>query len=182
MKADLHVHSTASDGTVRPFELVAMALQRGLSVLAIADHDSVSGLPEALAASEGTLLTLVPAVELSASVDGHDVHVLAYHVDPSSPVLLKELGQLRLDRTRRAEEIVAALRADGIAVTMEQVLAFSDGGAVGRSHIARALVGAGEVDSIAGAFKRYIGRGQEYYRSKRSRTPQEVISFIRASL
>jgi predicted metal-dependent phosphoesterase TrpH len=179
MKADLHVHSTASDGTLRPSELIQLALRRGVDVLAIADHDSVSGLEEAFATSSSTSLTVVPAVELSAAVDGYDVHVLAYYVDPLSPELLAELALLREDRRRRAEEMVSALRAGGIPVTMDEVLALSDGGAVGRSHIARALVGSGHAENVASAFKRYIGRGREYYRAKRSRTPMEVIDSVR---
>ena len=180
MKADLHVHSTASDGTLRPSQLVDLALSLGVDILAIADHDSVSGLSEALGASASTSLTLVPAVELSAAVDGYDVHVLAYHVDPSSPRLLAELVTLRQDRMQRAEEIVRALRAGGVSVTMDHVLAFSDGGAVGRSHIARALVSSGHAESVASAFARYIGRGREFYRAKPSRTPIEVVDLIRS--
>ncbi|MEI7814307.1 MAG: PHP domain-containing protein [Coriobacteriia bacterium] len=180
MKADLHVHSTASDGTLSPSQLIALALRRGVDVLAIADHDSVSGLSEAFAAAQNTPLTLIPAVELSASADDYDVHILAYYVDPSSAPLLEELRLLRAGRERRAAQIVEALRAGGIPVTMEHVLAFSSGGAVGRSHIARALVSTGHAESIASAFEFYIGRGRDYYRSKPSRTPEEVVSSVRA--
>ena len=180
MKADLHVHSTASDGTLSPSQLIALALRRGVDVLAIADHDSVSGLAEASAAAQGTPLTLIPAVELSASLDDYDVHILAYYVDSTSAPLLEELRLLRIDRERRATQIVDALRAGGIAVTMDQVLSFSSGGAVGRSHVARALVSTGHADSIASAFERYIGRGRDYYRAKPSRTPEEVVASVRA--
>ncbi len=181
MKADLHVHSTASDGTLSPTELVRLALDRGVDVLAIADHDSVSGLPEALRALEGSIMTLVPAVELSAAVDGFDVHLLAYYVDPDSSALREELKLLRSEREHRAEAIVHALRRDGIPITMDHVLTFSDGGAVGRSHIARALVNSGHADTIAAAFERYIGRGRPYYRAKRSHSPEEVIAMVRTS-
>jgi 3',5'-nucleoside bisphosphate phosphatase len=180
MKADLHVHSTASDGTLTPSEIVSCALTRGVDVLAIADHDSVSGLPEALRALEGTVLTLVPAVELSAASEGFDVHLLAYYVDPHSSELQEVLELLRSEREHRAEAIVCALRKDGIPITMDHVLTFSDGGAVGRSHIARALVSSGHADTIPAAFERYIGRGRPYYRSKRSHSPEEVISMVRA--
>jgi predicted metal-dependent phosphoesterase TrpH len=179
MKADLHVHSTASDGTLSPTELVSLALDAGLDVLAIADHDSVSGLAEARAAAQGTPLTLVPAVELSAAVDGYDVHILAYYVDPESPVLAEELSLLRQNRERRAQAIVSALQAGNIPVTMDDVFRYSAGGAVGRSHIARALVDGGHSDDIASAFGRYIGRDREYYRAKDTRTPTEVITFVR---
>ena len=101
MRADLHVHSTASDGTATPTELVSLALECGVDVLAIADHDSVSGLAEASRAAQGTDLVLVPAVELSAVSDGIDVHILAYFVDPNDPRLAIELADLRAARSRR---------------------------------------------------------------------------------
>jgi len=178
MKADLHVHSTASDGTLRPSELVSLALRRGVDVLAIADHDSVSGLAEAIPAAQEAGLTLIPAVELSAASDGYDVHILAYHVDPRSSVLLDQLRILRLEREQRAEEIVSALRSAGISITMDSVLGFSDGGSVGRSHIARALVSLGHAESIPAAFEGFIGRGCDFYRAKPSRTPEQVIHSI----
>ena len=180
MKADLHVHSTASDGTLSPTELVALALQRGVDVLAIADHDSVSGLSEAVSACKDTSLTLIPAVELSAAQDGYDVHILAYHVDFSSRALLDELRDLRIDRERRARLMVEALRGDGIPINMDDVLELSRGGAVGRSHIARALVLGGHSESIRAAFDNLIGRDRKYYRAKHARTPDRVVASIRA--
>ena len=181
MRADLHVHSTASDGTVAPRDLVRMALERNLDVLAIADHDSVSGVEEAIEAASGTTLTLIPAIEFSSAQGEDHVHVLAYHVDHRSPALLEELDLLRQDRERRAYEMVSALREAGFDVSMDQVLAFSDGGSVGRSHVARALVDAGYADDIGTAFQRYIGRDAEFYRAKRTRTPAEVVASVRAA-
>jgi predicted metal-dependent phosphoesterase TrpH len=179
MRADLHVHSTASDGTATPGELVSLALDCGLDVLAIADHDSVSGLPEAFRAAQGTELTLIPAVELSAVSDGLDIHVLAYFVDPFDPRLVDELVDLRAARSRRAQTMVEALSAAGYAVSLDDVLALSDGGAVGRSHVARALVGSGAAESVSDAFKRLIGRGMPFYVPKDSKSPETVISTMR---
>jgi len=179
MRADLHVHSTASDGTATPSELVLLALARGVDVLAIADHDSVSGLAEAQAAAEGSGLTLIPAVELSAVSDGVDVHILAYFVDPHDERLLAELVDLRAARLRRAQSMVAALSAAGYAVDIDEVLALSDGGAVGRSHVARALVGSGAAESVSDAFQRLIGRGMPFYVPKDSKSPETVISAMR---
>lgn len=178
MRADLHVHSTASDGTSAPTELVALALTHGLDVLAIADHDSVSGLAEAFEAADGTGLTLIPAVELSAVSDGIDVHILAYFVDPTDPRLLTELLDLRTARFRRAQTMVDALADAGHAVSLDDVLALSDGGAVGRSHVARALVGSGAAESVSDAFKRLIGRGMPFYVPKDSKSPEAVISTV----
>lgn len=179
MRADLHVHSTASDGTATPSELVSLALESGLDVLAIADHDSVSGLAEANLAAETTGLTLIPAVELSAVSDGIDVHILAYFVDPADPKLLEELVDLRAARFRRAQAMVEALADAGYAVSLDDVLALSDGGAVGRSHVARALVGSGAAESVSDAFKRLIGRGMPFYVPKDSKSPETVISATR---
>lgn len=178
MKADLHVHSTASDGSLSPSALVALALERGLDALAIADHDSVEGLSEALEAARGSALTIVPAVELSASHGGHDVHVLAYFLDHTDPRLLDHLADLRLSRLRRAEAMVAALRAAGYDVTVDTVLELSCGGAVGRSHIAAALVSAGHAESVSDAFRRLIGRGRPFYVRKDARPPGDVIATI----
>ncbi len=180
MKADLHVHSTASDGTLRPADLVALALQRGLSVLAIADHDSVEGLPEAMGAAADTSLALIPAVELSSvTPDGDDVHMLGYFIRADDAHLLRHLADLRSARLSRAESMVGALNAAGYRVTLDDVLALSEGGAVGRSHVARALVAAGHAESVADAFKRLIGRGRPFYVAKDVRSPQDAIRCIR---
>lgn len=181
MKADLHAHTTASDGTVTPAGLVALALDQGIDILAVCDHDSVEGLPEAFTAAEGTSLLLVPAVELSAVSDARDVHVLGYFIDWSDPQLLAHLADLRDARQRRAVAIVEALTAAGYDLTLDDVLALSDGGAVGRSHVARALVRRGHAESVADAFHRLLGHGMPFYVPKDVRSPEEVISVIRSA-
>ncbi len=179
MRADLHTHTTASDGTVTPSGLVALALDRRLDVLAITDHDSVEGLSEARDACQACGLELIAACELSAVEDGLDVHILAYWVDPTDPALLDHLADLRAARFRRAEAMVGALVDAGFGVTLDDVLALSDGGAVGRSHVARALVHAGHAEDVADAFKRFIGRGRPFYVPKDSRSPIDVVRTIR---
>jgi len=181
LTGDLHVHSTASDGTLSPSELVSAALEKHLDVLAIADHDSVAGLAEAFEAAAGTGLTVIPALELSAVVDGHDVHMLGYFVDHQDPTLLRRLVDMRVARQRRAEAMVGALREAGHDVTIDAVLELSDGGAVGRSHVARALVDAGHAESIRDAFERLIGRGRPFYVGKDTRGPAEAIEAIRSA-
>jgi predicted metal-dependent phosphoesterase TrpH len=178
MKADLHVHSTASDGTLSPSQVVDRAHALGVGVLAISDHDSVEGIPEAAERCVGLGMTLIPAVELSAVQNGRDVHVLAYFVDPTSPDLAEQLSALRAARRARAEEIVAALRAAGHTISLDDVLAMANGGAVGRSHVARTLVEAGHADTIEQAFERFIGRGRPFYVAKRSAHPAEVVAGI----
>ena len=150
-------------------------------MLAIADHDSVAGVAEALASAEGTALTVVPALELSAFADGHDVHMLGYFVDHEDPILLERLADMRTARLRRAEAMVSALREAGHDVTLDAVLELSDGGAVGRSHVARALVDAGHADDIRDAFERLIGRGRPFYVGKDTRGPAEAIEVIRSA-
>ncbi|HSK46450.1 MAG TPA: PHP domain-containing protein [Coriobacteriia bacterium] len=179
MKADLHVHSTASDGTARPADLVALALERGLRVLAITDHDSVEGLPEALDAAKGTPLTLIPALELSAVQEGRDVHILGYFVRHDDAALAAQLADMREARLNRAVSMVRLLGESGYELDVDSVLELSDGGAVGRSHVARALVDAGHAESIRDAFERLIGRGRPYYVSKDARTPAEAIQTVR---
>jgi len=178
VRADLHTHTTASDGTVTPAGLVALALDRGLDVLAITDHDSVEGLAAAAEAASGTSLLLISGVELSAVHEGRDVHVLGYFVDAEDRRLLGHLTDLRAARTRRARSMVDALVEAGYDVTLDEVLALSDGGAIGRSHIARALVRKGHADTVADAFGRLIGRGRPFYVGKDVRSPDEVVGVI----
>jgi hypothetical protein len=181
MRGDLHVHSTASDGTLSPADLVALALERGLRVLAITDHDSVEGVDEALAAAEGTGLLVIPALELSAAQGGHDVHMLGYFVDHHDPVLRQRLSELREARLARARAMVDQLNDAGFDVSITDVLALAEGGAVGRSHVARALVDAGHAEDIKDAFRRLIGRGKPFYVGKEARSAIEAIEIIRAA-
>lgn len=182
MRADLHVHSTHSDGTLSPESLVALALARGVTVLAIADHDSVAGVPAALAAARGTDLTIIPAVELSTvTTDGRDAHMLGYFVDVDDDAFLAHLVDLREARLRRASAMVAALEASGMRVALEDVLEYSAGGAVGRTHVARALVDAGHAADVGDAFRRFIGHGRPFYIAKDVRTPQQAIDMISAA-
>jgi 3',5'-nucleoside bisphosphate phosphatase len=180
MKADLHVHSTASDGTLSPTALLERAYARGVEVLAIADHDSVSGLAEAHKAAQRLGITLINAAELSAVANGRDIHVLAYFVDPTDSRLEDLLRELRASRRARAEAMVAALGEAGFDISFDDVLDIAGGGALGRSHVARALVGAGHAESIRRAFETLIGRDKPFYVPKRSATPDEVIATIRS--
>jgi len=181
MRADLHAHTTASDGTLAPDALVARAIERGLDVLAVTDHDSVAGIAAAVAAARGTALTVVPGVELSAVWEDRDVHVLGYFIDAEDAHLLAHLEDLRLARLHRAEAIVAALREAGYDVRIEEVLDLAGGGSVGRSHVARALVNGGHVPSVPDAFANLLGRGRPFYVSKDVRSPVDVLEVIRSA-
>ncbi|MDI6900371.1 MAG: PHP domain-containing protein [Anaerosomatales bacterium] len=181
MAIDLHIHSTASDGTLAPAALVAMARDAGLRAIAVADHDSVAGVAEALAAGRDAGVIVVPAVELSAGLDARGLHVLGYWIDHTDAALLDTLERLRAERLQRAERMVAELARGGYGITIDDVLARAGGGSVGRAHIAMALVDAGRVESVAAAFGDLIGRGKPYYVPKPVASFAEVIGYIHAA-
>ncbi len=176
---DLHVHSTASDGTLTPEEVVGVALDKGLRALALADHDSVAGIEPALAAAAGSGLVFLPAVEISTDYEATEVHVLGYFLDYHHPELLAKLSAIREAREGRAEKMVALLREHGLHITYEQVLERANGGSVGRPHVAGVLVDSGHVNTPQEAFDRYLGRGRPAYVPRYKLTPQEAIELIR---
>jgi len=179
VRADLHVHSTASDGTLSPSELVVLASRNGISVLSLADHDSVAGVREAVEAAASLGIRVIPAVELSAAVDERSVHILGYFINIADPALLSALADLRAARVERAVAIVRMLQGAGYDITPEAVMALSDGGAVGRTHIARTLVSQGHAENVSDAFERLVGRGKPFYRPKSHLNPQKAIQLIR---
>lgn len=179
MAVDLHTHSTASDGTLTASEIVAAAAAMSLTAVAIADHDSVEGVEEAVRAGRQHRIAVIPAVEMSAAVGPRSIHILGYFVDHTNEELLGSLSALRDDRMERAGQIVAALAAAGYEMDLEDVLRQSSGGALGRAHIANALVRLGHVPAVEDAFDRLIGRGKPFYISKRTGTPEAVVSLIR---
>lgn len=158
---DLHLHSTASDGILPPAKVVEAAKAAGLSVIALTDHDTVAGVTEAVAAGETLGVRVIRGVELSAHEDasGKEVHVLGLHVSRLD-ALEGELRELREKRTERARLIVNRLAEIGVSISLEKVLQQSNGGAVGRPHIARALIESGAVVDQREAFDRYLGQGR----------------------
>ena len=158
---DLHLHSTASDGILPPAKVVEAAKAAGLSVIALTDHDTVAGVNEAVEAGSALGVRVIRGVELSAheNASGREVHMLGLHVTRLE-ALERELAALREKRMERARLIVERLTQVGVAITYESVLAQSDGGAVGRPHIARALMKAGAVGDQREAFDRYLGQGR----------------------
>jgi len=181
VRIDLHSHSTASDGTDPPAEVMRRARDAGLDVIALTDHDTLAGMPEAGRALPPGL-TLVPGMELSCRLRGHSVHLLAYHVDPAHAGLAEQLRQITGDRLRRGREMVAKLRGLGVEVTWEQVAQIAGGGVVGRPHIARAMVAAGAIASPEQAFtQEWIGAGGRAYVSRYALPPEEAIGLVRAA-
>jgi 3',5'-nucleoside bisphosphate phosphatase len=181
VRADLHSHSTASDGTCPPAEVMRRARAAGLDVIALTDHDTVAGHDAARAALPPGL-TLLPGMELSCRMDGHSVHLLSYLFDPADPELAAETARIRESRVRRAEEMVERLAELGAPVTWEQVSALAAGGVVGRPHIARALAEAGAIDSPDQAFgPDWIGPGGRAYVSRYALDPARAIALVRAA-
>lgn len=181
MRIDLHCHSTASDGTDTPAELVRNAAAAGLDVVALTDHDTTRGHAEAVAALPGGL-TLVPGAELSCRVDGVSMHLLAYLFDPEEPALLAERELVRDDRVPRAQGMVAKLNALGVPVTWEQVERIAAGGSVGRPHVASALVELGVVPTVGDAFtEEWLADGGRAFVAKHETDPFEAIRLVKAA-
>ena len=185
MRIDLHTHSSVSDGTESPAELLGTARAAGLDVVALTDHDTTAGWAEAEAARPSRL-TVVPGMELSCRWFPGDqppisVHLLAYLFDPLHPGFAAERARLRGERLERGERIVAALAAAGYPVAWERIVERSDGGVVGRPHIARALVEAGAADSVDHAFATLLHHRSPYYATKADTDVREGIALVRAA-
>ncbi|WP_431042365.1 PHP domain-containing protein [Streptomyces sp. P1-3] len=181
MRIDLHTHSTASDGTDTPAELVRNAAAAGLDVVALTDHDTVGGHAEALRALPSGL-TLVTGAELSCRLDGVSLHMLAYLFDPAEPELARERELVRDDRAPRAKAMVGKLRDLGVPVTWEQVARIAADGAVGRPHVATALVELGVVETVSDAFTdEWIGTGGRADVRKHELDPFEAIRLIKGA-
>ena len=181
MRIDLHAHSAASDGTDTPAELMRRARDAGLDVVALTDHDTVAGHPEAAAALPGGL-TLVPGAEISCSAGGISIHLLGYLFDPADPELTGELDLLRTDRVRRAKAIVRNCVQLGAPITWDRVEQIAAGGAVGRPHIATALVEAGVIPDVDAAFTRdWISDDGRAYVPKYTLDPVRAIGLVRAA-
>ena len=176
---DLHTHTTASDGSLRPAELVREAKRAGLRAVAITDHDTVDGLAEGLAAGEEVGLEVVPGVEVSAQplLDGH-LHLLGLFVDPGQPRFRRWLDGVRAGRDRRNPKIIEKLQSFGISITLEEVQRKALGGLVGRPHIAQVLVEKRVTRSLPEAFERYLSRGAVAYVERERAMPGEAIAAI----
>ena len=175
---DLHTHSNASDGSLAPGELVAYAVQKGAAAIALTDHDTVAGLPEALRAAEACHFELVPGLEISADYTGGGMHILGYFVDHTDPFFQQELERLQEARRERNPKIIVRLRELGIPITYDQVLALS-GGQIGRPHIAQAMLQIGAVQNLDEAFRHYLTKGAPAYVEKFRFPPNQAIALIR---
>jgi len=180
-RADLHTHTTASDGTCEPAENVRLAREQGLSAIAITDHDTVAGIPQALEAAAAQGVEVIPGVEVSSLARGQDIHVLGYFVPYADSSFQEKLAGLRETRHERNKLMIARLRELGIPITLESVYRRKQGTDknIGRPHIAEELIELGVVSSVEEAFEKYLGKEGAAYVNPPRITPQEAITLIR---
>ena len=176
---DLHLHTTASDGRLTPTELINLVARKGLKVVAITDHDSTEGLSEALEAAKAfPQLTIIPGIELSTDVPGNEIHILAYAIQYHNAAVQEILQKFRQGRVHRARGMVAKLRELAVEIEWERVQEIAGDGAVGRPHIAQAMVEKGYISQPQEAFSSYIGRNGLAYVEREKLTAQEAVSLI----
>ncbi len=176
---DLHAHTTASDGTYAPAELVEEAVRRGLRVLAITDHDSTEGVPPALAAARAhPPLEIVPGIEINTEVAGAEVHVLGFFLDYEAGWLRETMREFREERAARVHRIAERLAALGMPIDPAEVLALVREGSAGRPHVAQVMVRRGYVASVKEAFDRYLRAGGPAYVSHRKLTVRDACALI----
>lgn len=180
-RVDLHLHSTASDGTRSPRDVAREAAHRGLAGFSLTDHDTVDGLEEAAAEAADLGLRFLPGAELSANEPGRSVHVLAYGFDPADPSFREFLSGWRETRHRRAERIVELLREQGVPLRLDDVEAEADGGVLTRAHVGRALVSRELVPNQSAAFDRWLSRGRPCFVEKPPLRPAEVFERVHAA-
>ena len=177
--ADLHLHTYHSDGTRSPKEVIDLAKRHDLRIVAISDHDNMAAFYEIKSYADAEGVTLIPAIELSCGVDGVDVHVLAYAFNPHDERIDTRLRRFRETRQQRGHAMVDKLRSLGYEITAERVEQLAGGGALGRPHVARALVEKRYVSSVGEAFDRLIGAGKPAYIDKERFDVAEAVALIR---
>ena len=178
-KVDLHTHTTASDGRFTPAEVVHQAVEKGLTYIAIADHDSVDGIAPALMAAEAfPSLKVIPCVEISTDVPSGEVHILGYFIDYDNLDLQDRLKKARQSRRERAQGMVAKLNNLGVNIEWERVQEIAGTGSIARPHLAQAMLEKGYVPSLKEAFNKYIGRNGPAYVEREKMTPLEAVELV----
>ena len=181
-KIDLHIHTTVSDGKYTPAEIVQKAAELKLEVIAITDHDTIDGIPVALdTAKDYPLLQVIPGVELSTDTPKGEIHVLGYFVDYSNNEFKANLQKMRGSRLQRARKIVDKLSQLGVSIEWQRVQEIAGEGALGRPHIAQAMLEKGYIDSFSDAFRKYIGHNGPAYVERDKLTPVEAVELILAA-
>lgn len=178
---DLHTHSTASDGTLSPAALIERAVDVGVEVMALTDHDSVAGIAEAAQAAASVGLSLIPGVEISVTWGGRTVHIVGLDLDPACETLLQGLRRLQHYREWRAREIASRLEKAGFDGALDGARAYAEGGLVARTHFARFLVRRGAAQDIRGVFKHFLVNGKPGYVQSEWTSLEEAVGWIRAA-
>lgn len=178
MSIDLHTHTTASDGSFTPSQLVRYAKQKGVTVIAITDHDTIDGNVEAMTEGEREAVTVVPGVEISVDYAPGSMHMLGFFIDIKNTALSEKLRLLQDSRADRNPRIIEKLNALGVNINYQEVIDISGGGQVGRPHIAQVLLQKGYTRSIQEAFDRYLGKGAPAYLDKFRMEPADAIGMI----
>ncbi len=178
-RIDLHSHTTASDGSLAPEELVRLAKQQGVTTLAVTDHDTIAGLARAMAEGEQAGVEVIPGIEISCLYGETELHILGYFINPDDPRLEPALARYRASREDRNPRIVQRLQELGCALTYAEVKAAAGTATVGRPHIAQALVRKGYVNSVSEAFDRYLADDAPAYLPRRLPSPAEAIGLLR---
>lgn len=178
-RIDLHSHTTASDGSLAPEELVRLAKQQGVTTLAVTDHDTIAGLARAMAEGEQVGVEVIPGIEISCLYGETELHILGYFINPDDPRLEPALARYRASREDRNPRIVQRLQELGCALTYAEVKAAAGTATVGRPHIAQALVRKGYVNSVSEAFDRYLADDAPAYLPRRLPSPAEAIGLLR---
>jgi predicted metal-dependent phosphoesterase TrpH len=175
---DLHTHSLRSDGALEPAALVERAAERGVRIQALADHDTLAGAAEAIAAGDRLGVRVIPATELNTESEWGDVHILGYFLDPADAALEDRLRWLRENRGRRVELMVEKLNALGHPIALQRVMEIAQGGSLGRPHLAQALFEAGHVPTYDSAFDTLIAKGAPAYVSRVGLSPLEAVQLV----
>ena len=177
-RADLHVHTTASDGALSPTQVVEAASKAGLAAVGIADHDTADGIAEALAAGERFGIEVVPAMEISAVHEATEAHILGYFIDHRQPALVEQMRILKEGRWERGRLMVEKLNAMGVRVDFGRVEELAQGGAVGRPHVARAICEVGAASSMDAAFGRFLQVGGPAYVPRLEVSPARAVEIV----
>lgn len=180
-RLDLHLHTTHSDGSLPPAEVLALAQKAGVTALAITDHDITTGLPEAMEAGARLGIDVIPGVEISSRFGDNELHILGYFLDWQDPALNERLAGLRASRHERNPRIIERLRALGHDITYDDVRELAGTESVGRPHIARVLMDKGIVTSAKEAFDRFLAPGKPAYVARELPEPAEAIAWIRVA-
>ncbi|HIQ72902.1 MAG TPA: PHP domain-containing protein [Candidatus Cottocaccamicrobium excrementipullorum] len=175
---DLHVHSNASDGTLSPTQVVNLAKEKGLSAIALTDHDTVKGIPEAVHAANQTGIELVPGIELSCMYEGCEIHILGLYINPNEADFAQAIEELAAVRARRNEEMLRRFNEGGFGITREELTAGNPDTVITRAHFARVLVEKGYASSMNQAFQKYLQYGGPYCMRKEKISPRRAMEIL----